>query len=180
MKIRVEDTKKKLLTLAEEEPAGHYAPLKELEESGEVRFTAPVNVEATAFWEHDHVRVAGKVATAAQLSCSRCLAEYETPLKSTFTIIYRAGRADEPAADEEVELSDEDLVAATYQGDEIDLDFEIAEQVMMEVPYKPLCREGCKGLCTECGQDLNLAECGCNRGGINLKMSALQKIKIEK
>lgn len=180
MKIRVEDTKKKRLTLAEEEPAEHYAPLAELQESGECRFTAPVQVEVTAFWEHDHVRVAGKVTTAVALSCSRCLSEYQTPLESGFTIIYTQARADEAPDDEEVELSEADLVAATYQGDEIDLDFEMAEQVMMEVPYKPLCREACKGLCTECGQDLNVAECGCSRGGINLKMSALQKIKIEK
>ncbi|UFS69250.1 DUF177 domain-containing protein [Geomonas sp. RF6] len=179
MKIRVEETKKKRLTLEEDEPAEHYAPLAEVEKSGEARFTAPVHVEVSAFWEHDHVRVAGKVATAAALTCSRCLTEFETPLESSFTIIYSQAR-DESPADEEVELSEEDLVAATYQGDEIDLDFEIAEQVMMEVPYKPLCREACKGLCTECGQDLNVAECGCNRGGINLKMSALQKIKIEK
>ena len=116
MKIRVEDTKKKRLTLAEDEPAGHYAPLVEMEESGECRFTAPVHVEVDAFWEHDHVRVAGKVSSAATLTCSRCLAEYDTPSRVELHHHLQSGdKADDPA-DEEVELAEEDLVAASYRG----------------------------------------------------------------
>ena len=79
-----------------------------------------------------------------------------------------------------VELSDEELISASYSGDEIVVDSEIAEQVMLEIPYKPLCSESCRGLCPQCGADLNAGECGCDRGGINLKMAALKKIKIEK
>jgi len=179
LKIRIDEVKKKRVDLSEEVPATHYPSLTELEEVGECNFVAPVATELSAVWEYDHVRVTGKVTTAAKLTCSRCLAEYDLPVDSEFTIFYTEASRD-GIDDEEVELSDEDLISVSYQGDEIDVDFEIAEQVMMELPFKPLCDEDCKGLCTECGADLNLGDCGCDRSSVNLKMSALKNLSIDK
>ena len=178
MKIAIEKVKRKQLDLKEEEPALHYPSLAEVEKDGGCTFIAPVSAQVSALWEYDHVRATGSVSSAVRLTCSRCLAEYELPLSSEFTIFYTESTGDD--AEEELELSDEDLISATYKGEEIDLDFEIAEQVMLEIPFKPLCSESCRGLCTQCGADLNAGECGCDRGGINLKMAVLQKIKIEK
>ena len=179
MKIRIDEAKRKQVDLHEEEPAAHYESLAQMEKDGDCSFTAPVRACVSAGWEYDHVRATGKVTSAVRLTCSRCLTEYELPISSDFTIFYRQASGDDPSEDE-VELNDEDLISAVYTGEEIDLDGEIAEQVMLEVPFKPLCSESCRGLCTECGADLNTGECGCARGGINLKMAALQKIKIEK
>ena len=178
MKIVIDKVKRKQVDLNEEEPAAHYPSLLEMEQAGECSFTAPVRAQVSAVWEYGHVRATGSVASAVRLSCSRCLAEYELPISSEFTIFYTESKGEE--LDEEVELSDVELISATYTGEEIDLDFEIAEQVMLEVPYKPLCSESCRGLCPQCGADLNAGDCGCDRGGINLKMAALKKIKIEK
>lgn len=178
MKIRIDEVKKKQLDLSEEEPAAHYPNLVQMEQAGECSFSEPVKAEVSAIWEYDHVRATGSVTSAVRLSCSRCLAEYQLPIASNFTIFYTKSHGGE--LDEEVELSDQDLISVSYSGEEIDLDFEIAEQVMMEIPFKPLCSESCRGLCSECGADLNAGECGCDRGGINLKMSALKKISIEK
>jgi uncharacterized protein len=178
LKLRIDDVKKTRIDLNEVEPASHYANLAQMEKAGECSFIEPVRTEVSAIWEYDHVRATGSVASAVQLSCSRCLAEYQQPIASNFTIFYTKAVPGE--LDEEVELSDSDLISVSYSGEEIDLDFEIAEQVMMEVPFKPLCSESCRGLCSVCGADLNAGECGCDRGGINLKMSALKKISIEK
>jgi len=178
LKIAIEKVKRMQVELSEVEPASHYPNLAEMEKSGECGFTEPVTAEISAGWEYGHVRAAGKVRTAAKLACSRCLVEYELPISSEFTIFYTEAKGEE--LDEEVELSDEELISASYTGDEIDLDSEIAEQVMLEIPYKPLCSESCRGLCPQCGADLNAGECGCDRGGINLKMAALKKLKIEK
>jgi uncharacterized protein len=178
LKINVEKVKRKQIDLAEEEPAAHYASLAQMEKDGDCVFTAPVRAQVSAIWEYDHVRAHGTVESAARLSCSRCLAEYELPLSSEFTIFYTESTGDD--LEDEVELSDQELISATYTGEEIDLDLEIAEQVMLEVPFKPLCSESCRGLCTVCGADLNAGECGCDRGDINLKMVGLKKLKIEK
>jgi uncharacterized protein len=65
-----------------------------------------------------------------------------------------------------------------YSGDEIDLSHEIEEQVAMEIPMKPLCSEGCKGLCPACGADLNKETCGCPDDHGNLAFSALKNFKV--
>jgi uncharacterized protein len=178
LKIRIDEVKKKRVDLTEEEPAAHYANLVQMEKAGECSFVEPVHAEVSAVWEYDHVRATGTVHSAVQLACSRCLAEYQLPVNSSFTIFYTQSKGED--LDEEVELSDEDLISVSYQGEEIDLDFEIAEQVMMEIPFKPLCSESCKGLCSECGADLNLGDCNCRHGEVNLKMSALKKLVIDK
>lgn len=178
MKIRVEDAKKKELRLAESEPAAHYPSLAELERAGEAVFILPVTTELKAAWEFDHLRATGSVASRVRLCCARCLAEYELDIACDFTIFYTKG--DRSSQDEEVELSENELISVPYAGDEIDVDPEISEQVLMEIPYKPLCSEECPGLCPRCGADLNQGECGCDRGAINLKMSALKDLKIDK
>jgi uncharacterized protein len=72
------------------------------------------------------------------------------------------------------------LIATTYSGDEIDLTHEIEEQVAMDIPFKPLCGEECKGLCPVCGTDLNAADCGCSKEPVNLKFSALKDFKVSR
>jgi uncharacterized protein len=89
-------------------------------------------------------------------------------------------RAAEIAQDEEVELAEEELVSATYEGNEIDFTAEVAAQIIMAIPIKPLCRENCRGLCPTCGADLNIAECACDRNEAGFKFSALKNLKIEK
>ena len=178
MKIVIDKVKKKQVDLEEEMPASHFRSLEQVEKAGEASFTQPVRARVSALWEYDHVRATGSVQSAVRLSCSRCLAEYELPISSDFTIFYTESKGEE--FDEEVELSDVELISATYSGEEIDMDPEIAEQVLLEVPYKPLCSESCRGLCPQCGADLNAGDCGCDRGQINPKMAALKKIKLEK
>lgn len=155
-----------------------FASLMEMKAAGECDFLAPVRLELTIAREFDHIRVQGQVGTLVRLSCSRCLAEYETAISSAFTIFYTP-TSGEPL-DEDIELTEEDLVAAGYDGDEIDLAPVVAEQVIMAIPLKPLCKEECLGLCGTCGADQNVAPCACERAAVNLKLSALQNLKIEK
>lgn len=178
LKIRIDDIKDKELAFAAEEPVGDFPILKAMESAGECQFLAPLNLELTAAREYDHFRVQGSVSTAVRLTCSRCLVEFSSQITSQFTIFYLRGAG--PPQDEEVELSEEDLVSVTFEGDEIDLSPEIAEQVSMELPYKPLCSEECQGLCVTCGADLNNGECGCPGVESNLRFSALKNFKVKK
>jgi uncharacterized protein len=82
--------------------------------------------------------------------------------------------------EEEVALAEEDLVSVSYQGDTIDFTNEVQEQVLMEIPLKPLCSEGCKGLCSNCGADLNTGECCCARSGAGFTFSALKDFTVKK
>lgn len=166
------------MTLKAEEEPGDYPSLQELQEKGEGQFLEPLRITVTAEREYDHIRVHGNVATRMELPCSRCLTGFETEIASAFTIIYTP--ATTIAQDEEVELAEEDLISTTYEGHEIDLCPEIAAQVLLEIPFKPLCSDECRGLCSNCGADLNKTECGCTNQAASLKFSALKNFKIER
>lgn len=76
---------------------------------------------------------------------------------------------------------DPDLVdEETYSGKEIDLAPALREQILLQVPASPLCREDCLGLCVRCGKDLNEGECGCDRAVVDPRWSALKGIQLQK
>lgn len=180
MKITVDHIHEKPLALHAEEAVQLFPLLVGMESDGECTFTSPIRYDLTVVREFDHLRVAGSVNTSVSLNCSRCLATFESAIESDFTIFFRKGSFEEAVSEEETELSDQDLISATYSGDEIDLTHEIEEQVAMEVPLQPLCSRSCKGLCPECGTDLNQAACSCSGQQFNFKFSALKDFKVSR
>ena len=178
VKIRIDDLKDKTVELSDEESLAGYPTLLALQDAGECVFLAPLRIHLTVAREYDHIRVYGRVETSLRLACARCLVEHTLDIESPFTIFYM--RAADIVQDEEVELAEEELISATYQGDEIDFTSEIAAQIIMAIPFKPLCRENCRGLCPTCGTDLNSAECACDRNEVGFKFKALKNLKIEK
>ena len=178
MKIRVNDIKDKWQELAAEEPLGNYPTLVDVQNAGECKFLGPLSVHLSVIREFDHIRVHGEVGASVRLSCSRCLNDYPAEVASVFNIFYT--EASELPQDEEVELSEEDTAAIFYSGEEIDFTNEIAEQFLMELPYKPLCREHCQGLCPVCGADLNAASCSCGDQKVSFTFSGLKDYKAKK
>ena len=178
MKIRIDHIKNKPYELNVQEPAESFPVLMRMQADGECVFTGPVKAEITVEREFDHLKVAGRVQVPVDLACGRCLASYPSSVDSTFRIIFRKETSRQGEVEDETELCDDDLIATTYSGDEIDLAHEIEEQVAMEIPFKPLCDEGCKGLCPRCGADLNTTGCSCPKEPINLKFSALKDFKV--
>jgi Predicted metal-binding, possibly nucleic acid-binding protein len=84
-------------------------------------------------------------------ACDRCLAELELDMDLDET--YYLFPENTPDVD------------YFYSGDEIELDDYVRETLVMNMPGKVLCSEDCKGLCSKCGADLNLGDCGCDRSG---------------
>lgn len=79
-------------------------------------------------------------------------------------------------AGDEVELVEEDLGVVNLVEPLLDTRPIVIEQLHLGIPMKPLCREDCKGLCGECGGDLNDGPCGCGpKGDARLaKLAALR------
>lgn len=178
MKLRVNEITEKERRITVTEPASAYPVLMQVQEAGECTFLNPVDIDLSVVKEYGHILVKGTVATRLGLSCSRCLVDFQSDIRSSFSI-YFTQASGEPVEDE-VELAEEDLLSVTYDGEEIDLANEIAEQVLLEVPYKPLCSESCKGLCPECGADLNNSKCGCSNSSSTLAFSSLKGFKVNK
>ena len=179
MKIVLDHISVKPLELNGDKAIELFPALVEAQAAGECIFTAPVSYSLAASKEYGHIRVSGDVKTSVMICCSRCLAEYESQISSYFTIIFRKGIVDPGFTEDETELSEDDLISSVYSGDEIDLTHDIEEQVAMAIPLKPLCKESCKGLCPECGVDLNKSSCTCTEKAFNFKFSALKGFKVE-
>jgi uncharacterized protein len=91
-------------------------------------------------------------------TCARCLEEYRFPLDQRFRFVLMPRAAGGHAT---ARLTADDLALSTYDGDEIDLTPLVDEQAILALPTRPLCREGCLGLCPRCGANLNAGPCGC-------------------
>ena len=181
MRFRVDQIYEKPVTLRADETVETFPVLLDMQTRGDCKFSAPIGYHLTVTREFDHLRVTGNITTSVMLSCSRCLKEYLQTIDTGLTIIFRRGEAGESEAmEEETELSEQDLISSVFYGDEIDLSHEIEEQIALEIPFRPLCGDDCKGLCAECGADMNQNPCLCSKQQFNFKFSALKDFKIIK
>ncbi len=106
------------------------------------------------------VRVRGQVVAELEAVCDRCLQEVSFPLQFPFDLFYTP--EDELAGQSgEIELQTRDLDSAIYENDELDLDELVREQLELSLPPRILCREDCRGLCPQCGAELNHETCQC-------------------
>ncbi len=111
--------------------------------------------------QDDSVRITGPVKSTVTLTCSRCLEEFTCSF-DTHLDIELAPKGLLPHSTE-VELRADDLDIYYYEGDEIDLNPLIYDEVLLNLPTRPLCREDCAGLCPTCGKNRNIESCSCNQ-----------------
>lgn len=182
LRIRIDDIKEEPLVLESEEATESFSALAEAAAEEGLTFVAPLQTRLRVVRVGEMVEVEGTVESRVRLSCSRCLAEFDEPLVGRFALTYtrQMPEVTDEAGGEEVELTAEEMGLTLFHGEEIDLGEAIAEQVIMALPMRPLCREECRGLCPQCGANLNEADCGCERPVINVKFAALKDLKLEK
>jgi uncharacterized protein len=99
------------------------------------------------------------VRTELELPCSRCLEPFRLPVDASFDQRFLPSSA--MATQEEREVQEDDFEISYYRDDQIDLNQLLREQFYLVLPMKPLCGEDCKGLCAQCGTNLNTATCTC-------------------
>ena len=179
MKIVVDHIKDIPVALHFDEPVGAFPLLAGMQDEKSCCVTGNIQGDMIVTREYENIRVSGRVTAPLALCCSRCLADFTSFVDTSFTIFFRKEVASTSTTNEdELELGEMDLLSSTYGGDEIDLTHEIEEQVAMEIPLKPLCSDACKGLCHECGTDLNTSSCSCSKESVSLTFSALKNFKI--
>lgn len=139
----------------------------------EMKLARPLNVDLEIQKRPDHVRVTGSVRGVLELACHRCLDPVRHPLDEAVDL-FLIEEAPTPS-EEETELDMEDLEYEFFDGETIDLDQLIGEQVFLALPHKVLCSEECRGLCPRCGANLNTESCRCVRGD---EQSPFEKLKI--
>jgi len=101
-----------------------------------------------AILEGDDVHVVGFVEARIEGACARCLKSVEYGVKAEFDEIFS-------------ENPEEGYALGAL---EAELDDMVLDAISMEMPFRVLCSEDCKGLCPKCGADLNEGSCGCENG----------------
>jgi len=118
----------------------------------------------------------GALHTEVKVTCSRCLSLFNCPLtlnieEEYFPITDVVSGASLPLPEEPGNFTiDEHHV--------IDLTEAIRQYVLLAIPMKPLCREGCAGLCSNCGHNLNQGPCDCPPRETDLRWSVLSKLTL--
>jgi uncharacterized protein len=119
-------------------------------------------------------RVKGHLGGDLEVMCSRCLEPFTMPVAAEFDLGYVSRT--ENVGEGEREVEEDDLGTAFYSDDQIDLEQLIVEQFQLAMPMKPLCSDDCKGLCPQCGTNLNMETCGCSRQWTDPRLAALKEL----
>lgn len=138
------------------------------------RVESPVRLAFDIFKDGEQFHLVGGVKATLRLACGRCLEDFSFPVDAGFDVLYLPHAQN--AGEGEVEVEDDDLATAYYQDDQIDLGQLVREQFYLAIPMKPLCREGCKGLCPECGTNLNTGSCNCVREWTDPRLESLKAL----
>ena len=141
----------------------------------QVSLTGPAAVKGTVRLSGNEVIVKGHVETRAQVECGRCLKPVELPVNADFALEYITGADYESSSN--AALSEEELSVSVFDGNAIDVDEIVKEQILLALPARTLCREDCKGICPECGIDRNTGECNCTPTEIDPRWAALKDFK---
>ena len=126
---------------------------------------------------YQEISFSGELQALLQVACTRCLNLFpykiETEIKVHFIPLGK-----EPSLGTETEIKETDIEQEIYEGGKVDLRGSVRDQVLLEVPLMHLCREGCKGICSGCGGDLNSRQCKCkNEEQIDPRLAVLKEIK---
>ena len=118
--------------------------------------------------------VSGRITARLELDCGRCLEPFEMPVDAAFDLRYVPALAN--TGGEEQEVGEEDLSVAFYREGMLDLVDLVREQFVLALPMKPLCSEACRGLCPQCGTNLNKTQCACTPAWEDPRLAALKSL----
>ena len=103
------------------------------------------------------------------IPCARCLEE--TPVE----IPLQMKRKLDMKLTDEQRINDSDEISY-LTGMDLDVDRLVYLEVLMSWPLKVLCKENCKGICSQCGKNLNDGPCGCVVEPKDPRMAAISDI----
>lgn len=122
------------------------------------------------------VYIRGELAAQIRRACDRCLEPATIPIDGAFAYTLVPEKKE---FEEELELSARDLETSYYRGDFIDLAPIVCEQIVLQTPMKILCAEDCRGLCPNCGANLNAGACNCRANVVDDRLAVLKKFRVK-
>ena len=133
-------------------------------EGEEIRAIEKVDVEGVAISENDVIVINSSIKTKLKLNCSRCLDTFIYPIDID---IEERFTNDKELQNEETMFVDSDTLNIT----EI-----IENSIISTLPIKRLCKEDCKGLCSQCGANKNVENCSCLDYDVDIRLAKLREL----
>lgn len=138
------------------------------------------HAELELYADGAHAFATGTFVGNLHVACSRCVGDVNIPIDEKLHVTFMPPSEipdDDAPGEDGAEVATEDLDLFPFDGEKIDLEPLFREQFVLSVPFSPLCREDCKGLCGQCGTDLNSGTCTCEKP-IDPRLAALKGLKL--
>lgn len=125
------------------------------------------------------VMIVGVMHASCVLQCDRCLKSFTKSLDIAVDVLFKPTLSPEHSH-EQYKISADELDTDFYSKDTIDLDDFLQEQILLNLPMQYFCDEDCKGLCPQCGADLNVKPCKCSMQSTDERFSKLLELVRQK
>ena len=166
LKLNLPEVSRDEVHLREDVPADH--PMwSELD----LALKGPLRVDVTARSVGTGVFVRGRISGRLVVPCRRCLEETELEMDEPVDLLFQELEDEEDA--------DGEVYPLPARGTEVDLTEPVREQVLLRVPKYVVCREECRGLCAQCGTNLNDESCDCVPEEKGTPWDALKNVKFD-
>ncbi|MFL0195945.1 YceD family protein [Clostridium sp. WILCCON 0269] len=128
-----------------------------------IKLLQPISFIGTLSKVEDDFTLKGKLQGVLELTCSRCIEKF--PYAIDIAIVEKFTNIDKVDRDDEIIFINSDVIDITQV---------IQNNIILTLPIKRLCKENCKGLCQQCGTNLNKFECQCKSHDIDLRLAKLK------
>jgi len=135
-----------------------------------VRFLSGIDVQVQVTTMTDDLLVDLVVKSEGLLECDRCCETFQKNIEGDLHVVYTFDHLKTQGAQED------DIKLIPHGMSEIDITQDVMDALLLAVPAKKLCRESCKGLCSQCGFDLNKKSCRCDKTDIDPRWEALKHL----
>ncbi|MGG7163668.1 YceD family protein [Clostridium ihumii] len=129
-----------------------------------VKFLRPIKFNGSVRYVDGIFDLTGKAETEVLLACSRC----NDSFSKSISIDIKEKLSDT--------INNDDAEIILIDIDKLNLYQIIENSLVLELPVKRLCSESCKGLCQQCGTNLNSSECKCNNEDIDPRLAKLKEL----
>jgi len=136
MKVAIKDISEEGLVLEEDIEASSWEM-----DSSDIKFIGDIHLVCEFKKISNGIVVKVKVVTLRDIRCSRCLEVVRRRVSQEFNFFYESKKL----------------------GEFLNIDGDIREEILLDWPMKPLCKDECRGICPGCGRNLNLEECICSK-----------------
>lgn len=159
------ELKKVFLNEGEKLKVDYSLSMADMEIDGVYPFKTPVHVRALAVNQAGLVDLTLQVVFTYVRNCDRCFEETSKEMEFVFRHKLAVQLADDG--------NDDYIETPEYT---LELDDLVISDVLLNLPSKNLCRDDCRGLCQNCGKNLNEGDCGCDKKKVDPRLEILKQL----